>query len=123
MESQITFFKNHCKSKFKMLKVKNKEELGRKKSYKVERNLMKTSEKSFSVSWISLKNESKGNSLSHLIAKTRLHTSIVLRFSLLGIPPCMETCNPSFCETHGTHTEWSQYSFFLVKHITDNQHN
>ena len=77
MESQITFFKNHGKSKFKMLKVENKEELGRKKTYKVERNLMKTSEKSFSVSWISLKNESKGNSLSHLIAKTRLHTSIV----------------------------------------------
>ena len=32
MESQITFFKNHGKSKFKMLKVENKEELGRKKA-------------------------------------------------------------------------------------------
>ena len=35
MESQITFFKNHSKSKFKMLKVENKEELGRKKATKL----------------------------------------------------------------------------------------
>ena len=65
---------------------------------------------------MSLKNELKGNNLSHLIAKTRLHTSIVWKgvsFPLLGIPPCMETCHPSFSETCGTHTEWTQYSFFF----------
>ena len=126
MESQITFFKNHCKSKFKMLKVENKEELGRKKSYKVERNLMKTSEKSFSVSWISLKNESKGNSLSHLIAKTRLHTSIVWRgvsFSLLGTPLAWRPATPPFLKLMVHILSGLNIHFFLVKHITDNQHN
>ena len=39
MKSQITFFKNHCESKFKMLEVEKRKNWVGKKSYRVKRNV------------------------------------------------------------------------------------
>ena len=73
---QISNFKNHWKSKFKMPEFEKEEKLGREKAMSLKETLCYEAfmrPQSFYVSQI-LKNELKTNNSSHLITKTRFRT-------------------------------------------------
>ena len=112
-------FKNHWKSKFKMLEVEKEEKLSKKVNVEGSLN-KKISTKMFLCKldlikeWVKSKQYFSSDCkdqipYQHSLWRVTIHSS--------WYTPCMETCNSPSSETHGTHTERTQY-FFIQSNIS-----